>query len=199
MGATADTDRLSLFPDQQILLMPELLRHQMPLPHHLQAVGLHRETGLPIPIGPQTQPFPGLHAVLRPHQPGMSLQRPVQPDVLVLPVVMRPESMGAHIHRRRPIDLQKPAKPTSVIVMPVGQHRQIYLPQIHAQLRRVVSEGIGLPHIEEDLMAPGLKIQAQPMLRRQPIPAGGVLHQDHDPHDRSSFPSNCRNSASSAA
>ena len=73
-------------------------------------------------------------------------------------------------------------QPSAVIIMPVGQDRNVYLSQINTQPCCVSDKGIGLSRIKEYLMPCGLNIEAQPVFTGKSFIAGCVFHECQDLH-----------------
>ena len=74
-----------------------------------------------------------------------------------------------------------------MVVVAVGQHRQVRLSQVDAQRRRVPGKQVGLAHVKEDPVAQGLDPQRQAVLFAQRLAGRGVFHQCCDLHAVAAF------------
>ena len=69
-----------------------------------------------------------------------------------------------------------------MVIVPVGEHRQIHGFQVHAQRRGVFRKGPVGAHVKENPVAGRLEIERKAVGTGEPLPAGGVLQQRHDLH-----------------
>ena len=75
-----------------------------------------------------------------------------------------------------------------VVIVSVGQHRHVHMPQIHPQGGSVVGEAARGARVQQDRLPPVLHIKGQPVLRRQTgALRRGVLDQNDDLHSTSSY------------
>ena len=77
---------------------------------------------------------------------------------------------------RPAVDLAKIPQAAAVVIVAVGQHRNVHGAQVHAQLFRVVDEAAIRPHVEQDSVFGRLDVKAQPVGGAQPRVTGGVFH-----------------------
>ena len=68
VGASADADGLSILPDQQVLLMPEIVRPGYAILPDIQAEGIHRDDFGAVIAGEEGEPFAQFHLVLHEDQ-----------------------------------------------------------------------------------------------------------------------------------
>jgi hypothetical protein len=70
------------------------------------------------------------------------------------------ECMAIHIDEGFFIDAHEMAQPTAVIVMPMGQYRKIYFPQINTKHPGILRKQGRLSCIKKDLILPSFNVQA---------------------------------------
>lgn len=117
-------------------------------------------------------------------------QRRVQPDCVValrgagdvLLEGVLPHVDG-HVAARIPARGEKRAEPAPVVVVTVGDHRQVRLRHVHAERPRVGKKAVVGAHVKEDAATVvELQPQAESVTRRQPTRGRAVLHQYRDAH-----------------
>ena len=119
-------------------------------------------------------------------------QLPVQTDVLVDQAARQAEAavarrVAVQADRRFLVGGQEAGQTATVVEMVVGDDRQIDIPEVDAQLLRVIRESIAGAGVEQDPPPVKLQVKRQPMLGAEidPVRRDTVLDQDRYLHRRS--------------
>ena len=161
VGAPADEDPPARLLDQQVVLVPEVLGLEGPALLHRQTKAAQVvPAGLPVAGGKgqarrQDRLLPGQV------QPGAGRQGGVKADVPLRAVVMGLEGVFVEVDRRGAVQLQKAGQPAAVVVVPMGEDRQVHRREIDPQSRRVAGKEAALPHIEQNLVPAGLDVKGE--------------------------------------
>ena len=99
-----------------------------------------------------------------------------------------PAGRRAGVHLRVVVAGKEAPQAAGVVIVSVGQHRHVHMPQIHPQGGSVVGEAARGARVQQDRLPPVLHIKGQPVLRRQTgALRRGVLDQNDDLHSTSSY------------
>ena len=189
VGAGVEDHQPPLPLQHQGLLVGEIVGDKLVLAHLPQQVGLLAGEG-PAVDGLRDQPDP-LHRLGE----GVGEDKAVPealPDVPVDPDEpgralgggeIGPARPGAGVHLGRLICRKEAAQAVGVVIVPVGEHRQLHLAQVDPQGGGVVRKFPRGARVQQQLVSPVLDVKGQPGLRAETGPLRGrIFHQNYKFH-----------------
>jgi len=165
VGTSADQHSFTVFADQQILFVTEIVGNKAvthpfgqsetseTVPAFLFITGKQRK----VPVDPVF--------LRRTDKAGIFFKRCIKSDVFFRSVVMRQERIAMDVHGSMTVEFQKLSKSSAVIVVSVGQHGNIHHREVNTKPFRIFGKQPALPHVKQNPMPSGFNVQRKTVLR----------------------------------
>jgi len=183
VGAAADEYPLSLFLNEQILFMPEIVRKKLFLFFCIQAGTAQVIVSAFIITGIECETFADWGDISGEAQPGMGLKFFIQTNVFFSSVIVGFKGMAVQVYGSFFVNLQKGLQSSAVVIMTVREDGKIYSSQVNIQFSGIFSKESGLSHVKEQFVIKGFDIEGQPVFCSKILPAGSVFSQRDNAHD----------------
>ena len=167
---------------QQVLLVPEVVGHELAARAHREPKGVDLVRWHPVVAREELEPVSQVEVVIRKDEPARLLERRVEADVLLPGVPVLLEGMAAEVDQRMVVELEEGREAAAVVVVAVRDDHGVDRAEVDAKPSRVVREGGRLTRVEEDRPRVRLHEEAQPVLGDESLSARRVLRKRRDAH-----------------
>ena len=182
VGAAAEEDPSPMLRHQQVLLMPEVVWHELAARARREPKGVDLVRGHPVVAREELEPVSQVEVVARVDEPVRLPERRVKADVLLPGVSMLLEGMPAEVDRRMVVELEEGRETAAMVVVAVRDDHGVDRAEVDAKPSCVVREGGRLARVEEGRSRVRLHEEAQPVLGDESLSARRVLRKRRDAH-----------------